>query len=67
MWIVRAAGPAAGMIVPRMAIVAVAVIGMFVAVIMLVLMSRRPGRYRATGSAPGRGTTARAPGHLPLR
>ena len=42
---VRAAGPAAGMAVPRMAILAVAIIGMFVAVMLLVLgMSRRGTR-----------------------
>jgi hypothetical protein len=42
MWMVYAAGPAAGMIVPRMAILAVAVIGMFVAMMLLVMgMSRR--------------------------
>ncbi len=46
---VRAAGPVAGMTVPQMAIVAVAAIGMFVAVMLLVLgMSRR-----GTRSIPG--------------
>jgi hypothetical protein len=41
----RAAGPAAGMTVPQVAIIAVAAIGMFVAVMLLVLgMSRRPAR-----------------------
>jgi hypothetical protein len=45
MWMARAAGPAAGMTVPQMAIVAVAAIGMFVAVMLLVRgMSRRPAR-----------------------
>ena len=42
MWMVHAAGPAAGMTVPRTAILAVALIGMFVAVMLLVLgMPRR--------------------------
>jgi len=59
---VRAAGPAAGMAVPRMAILAVAIIGMFVAVMLLVLgMSRRgtrplPGhriRARTRHNRPG--------------
>jgi hypothetical protein len=51
---VRAAGPAAGMTVPQMAIVAVAAIGMFVAVMLLVLgMSRR-------GTRPIRGHRVRA-------
>ncbi len=65
---VYAAGPAARMTVPQMAIVAVAAIGMFWAVMLLVLgMSRRGTRPApATGSAPGRGTTARAHGHRPL-
>ena len=45
MWMVRAAGPAAGMAVPRMVILAFAIIGMFVAVMLLVLgMSRRGTR-----------------------
>lgn len=45
MWMVHAAGPAAGMTVPRTAIVAVALIGMIVAVMLLVLgMPRRPRR-----------------------
>jgi len=52
---VRAAGPAAGMTVPQMAIVAVAAIGMFVAVMLLVLgMSRR-----GTRSIPGHRIRAR--------
>jgi hypothetical protein len=52
---VRAAGPVAGMTVPQMAIVAVAAIGMFVAVMLLVLgMSRR-----GTRSAPGHRIRAR--------
>jgi hypothetical protein len=55
MWMVRAAGPVAGMAVPQMAIVAVAAIGMFVAVMLLVLgMSRR-----GTRSAPGHRIRAR--------
>jgi hypothetical protein len=62
MWMVHAAGPAAGTTVPRMAILAVAVIGMFVAVMLLVLgMSRRgtqplPGhriRARTRHNRPG--------------
>ena len=52
---VRAAGPAAGMTVPQMAIVAVAAIGMFVAVMLLMLgMSRRGAR-----SIPGHRIRAR--------
>jgi hypothetical protein len=52
---VRAAGPVAGMTVPQMAIVAVAAIGMFVAVMLLVLgMSRR-----GTRSVPGHRIRAR--------
>ena len=52
---VRAAGPAAGMTVPQLAIVAVAATGMFVAVILLVLgMSRR-----GTRSIPGHRIRAR--------
>ena len=52
---VRAAGPAAGMTVPQMAIVAVAAIAMFVAVMLLVLgMSRR-----GTRSIPGHRVRAR--------
>jgi len=46
MWMVRAAGPAAGMAVPRMAILAVAIIGMFVAVMLLVLGMSRPRTCR---------------------
>jgi hypothetical protein len=52
---VYAAGPAAGMTVPQMAIVAVAAIGMFWAVMLLVLgMSRR-----GTRPAPGHRVRAR--------
>ena len=59
---VRAAGPAAGMAVPRMAILAVAIIGMFVAAMLLLLgMSQRgtrplPGhriRARTRHNRPG--------------
>ncbi|MGH3256534.1 MAG: hypothetical protein ACRDOU_14275 [Streptosporangiaceae bacterium] len=50
---VRAVGPAAGMTMPRMAIVAVAAIGMFVAVMMLLGMSRR-------GTQPTQGHRIRA-------
>jgi hypothetical protein len=52
---VRAAGPAAGMTVPRMAIVAVAATGMFVAVMLLVLGMSRGG----TRSIPGHRIRAR--------
>jgi hypothetical protein len=58
---VRAAGPAAGMTVPQMAIVAVAAIGMFVAVMLLVLgMSRR-----GTRSIPGHRIRARTSHNRP--
>jgi hypothetical protein len=61
MWMVRAAGPAARMTVPQMAIVAVAAIGMFVAVMLLVLgMSRR-----GTRTIPGHRIRARTRQHRP--
>ena len=75
MWMVRAAGPAAGMAVPRMAILAVAVIGMFVAAMLLMLgMSRRgtrplPGhriRARTRHNRPGARPPAAPAGLRPV-
>jgi len=56
---VRAAGPAAGMTVPQIALVALAAIGMFVAVMLLVLgMSQHPAR-----PAPGHRLRPRQEGY----
>jgi len=79
MWMVQAAGSAARMTVPQMAIVAVAAIGMFWAVMLLVLgMSRRgtqtvPGhrirarkRHKRPGPRPSAAPASRRPPAAPL-